>query len=164
MTAAVAVMVVRRGRSGRRGRIVRRVAAASATRSVRARTNVCRVGSSLGTRQMADHGRPEPFLTRHLRGWPLDELFEAGEAVEHLLAHPGWAHVDRLLGAEIATIEASLDGGLLESKAAYAFAHGRKGGLKAAREAAGAIVHKAAVKLEEQRSRHERDAGSSREE
>lgn len=85
----------------------------------------------------------------------LDELFAAAEAVEGLMAHPGWDHVMRLLEAEAAQVSATTDGRLLESRSEYAFAHGRMGGLRAVRAAAGAIVGRAAQRFEQQRSKHE---------
>lgn len=85
----------------------------------------------------------------------LDELFAAAEAVEALMAHPGWDHVTRLLDAEAAQVSATTDGRLLESRSEYAFAHGRMGGLRAIKAAAGAIVGRAAQRLEQQRSKHE---------
>lgn len=113
-------------------------------------------GSNLGH-------RPSPAWTRHLDGVPLDELFSAGEAVEALMRHPGWGLVMRLVDAEVEATEADLDGRLLDSRAEYAHRHGRRGGLKGAREAADAIVRTAARRLEEQRAKHERDAESSQE-
>ena len=91
----------------------------------------------------------------------LEDLFAAGEAVEGLLSHPGWAHVARLIEAEAAAVEAKMDGRLLESRAEYAFAHGRLGGLKAAASAAAAIRSRAALRLEQQQRKHEGDAERS---
>lgn len=99
----------------------------------------------------------DPQFTRHVDDVfrTMEELFEAGEAVRQLLMHPGWAHVARLVEAETATVDAELDGRLLDSRSAYARLHGRRGGLRAMEEAARAIVGKADRKLEQQRSRHE---------
>jgi hypothetical protein len=85
----------------------------------------------------------------------LDELFTASEAVEQLLASPGWDHVMRVLDAEATQLMAAADSRLLESRSEYAYAHGRNGGLNGVRLAAGAIVARAAHRLEQQRSKHE---------
>jgi hypothetical protein len=115
------------------------------------------VGSSLGA-------RPEPRYTRHLRAIPLEDLFAMGEAVQSLAAHPGWNHVNALLDAEVAEIDRSLDGATEPlSQAEYALQHGRRGGLRGAREALDAIVAVSRDRLEEQRRKHERDAESSQE-
>lgn len=108
--------------------------------------------------------RPEPgysSLARDVYSSSLDELFEAGEAVRQLMAHPGWVHVSRLLGAAVADLDASLDGRLKESRSEYAFAHGRRGGLRAMDEAARAIVGYADRRLSEQQTKHERGAAES---
>lgn len=104
--------------------------------------------------------KPDPeFLALADRAFPtLGDLFDAGEDVESLMAHPGWAHVCRLLDESIATVDSRLDGGLLESRAAYAQAHGRRGALRAAFEAAAAIRYRADEKRAEQRAKHERAA------
>lgn len=105
------------------------------------------MGSSLGTKWATHVGDLFPQL---------DELAAAGEAVQDLRAHPGWAHLVRLLDKEAATVSGGLDGRLLESRADYAFAHGRVGGLKAMEAAADAIVRKATDELDKQRAKHER--------
>lgn len=112
------------------------------------------MGSNLGR---------DPKITRHVDDLyaELDPLFEAAEQVQAVLDHPGWAHVMRLLDAEVATTEADADGRLLESRSHYAFAHGRIGGLKGAREAARAILEKAERRMAQQRARHERGAEPS---
>lgn len=61
----------------------------------------------------------------------------------------------RLLDAEIAKIDAKLDGALLATRAEYAHAHGRRSGLRAMVEAADAIVLRADQRAAEQRSKHE---------
>jgi hypothetical protein len=115
------------------------------------------MGSSLGTQR-------DPTITRHLKDlYPsLEALFAAGEEVEALLAHPGWGHVVRLLDAEIATIDRDLDGGLKESRAEYAQAHGRRGGLRFSRDAAVALLERARDTLEQQRLLHEDGEAPSR--
>lgn len=107
--------------------------------------------------------RPEPAFTSLVKNvFPsMEELFEAGEAVRQLVQHPGWVHVSRLLEAEIASVDSSLDGRLQESRSAYAFAHGRRGGLRAMDEAARAITSRADQKLAEQRRKHEGAAESA---
>lgn len=113
------------------------------------------MGSNLGTVSPALLNDVDAFYST------FDDLFTAGEAVEQLLAHPGWAHVTGLLDVQIAEIETSTDGRLLESKSHYAFAHGRMGGLRGARQAAEAILSRARLRLEQQQAKHEGDAESS---
>lgn len=91
----------------------------------------------------------------------LEDLFAAAEDVTALIEHPGWAHVIRLIDAEAESSDRLLDGVLLDSRAAYAHAHGRRGGLRGAQEAADAIVRTAERKLADQREKHERGAGAS---
>lgn len=107
-----------------------------------------------------------PRMTRHLDElFPrLEDLFSAGEQVQDVVKHPGWVHVVRLLGAEIAEIDRHLDGGREpKTQAEYAMAHGRRGGLRGAEEAAGAILHRYSMRLEQQRQKHESGGESSRE-
>lgn len=85
----------------------------------------------------------------------LEELLAAAEAVESLLTHPGWTHLSRLLDAEAEQVSAVTDGRLLESRADYAFAHGRMGGIRSITLAAEAILERAQHKLAEQQSKHE---------
>lgn len=87
-----------------------------------------------------------------------------GEAVESLVAHPGWAHVTRLVEAEVAEIDRTLDGRdePLE-QAQYALKHGRRGGLRGAMEAAEAILDLYRTALDEQRRKHESGAESPQE-
>lgn len=88
-------------------------------------------------------------------GSDLQQLLAAAEAIESLMAHPGWDHVMRLVDAEAAQVSAVTDGRLLESRSAYAFAHGRLGGLRSIKLAAQAILDRAALRFEQQRSKHE---------
>ena len=111
------------------------------------------MGSSLGQRS----GPPWTGHVDRLYG-EFEDLFAAGEAVEALLAHPGWEHITRLLDAETDQVMAEADSRLLESRADYAYAHGRAGGLRALRLAAQAILDRSALRLEQQRSKHERGA------
>jgi hypothetical protein len=85
----------------------------------------------------------------------LEEQLAAGEAVRSLMQHPGWPHVLRLIEARRAQVDAKLDGGLLESRAAYAFEHGRRSGLRGLESAARAIVSKADDRLARERARNE---------
>src|SRR5689334_21046341 len=88
-------------------------------------------------------------LTR--RAFPqLLDLFAAGEEVKSLVTHPGWASIMRLLDLAASDLDATLDGRLLDSRAAYAQAHGKRAALMAARDAADAIVAEASRKLREQ--------------
>lgn len=85
----------------------------------------------------------------------LDELFAAGESVQQLLTHPGWAHVMRLVERRADEVTAQLDGRLLDSRAHYARLTGERAGLRAAHDAAHAIVHVAARELVKQQAKHE---------
>jgi hypothetical protein len=111
------------------------------------------VGSDLGSEEVL------PALSRHMRGWSLEQTFHAGEAVEDLLAHPGWKVIDALLQAEIDTVDKRLDADRVvpPSRAEYAAAHGRRGGLLAARNATGTVLVRYRDKLAEQKRKHEAD-------
>jgi hypothetical protein len=113
------------------------------------------VGSSLGQ-------RPGPPWTGHVDRLfeDFDELFAASEAVEQLIAHPGWDPLMRLLDAETDQVMAEADSRLLESRSDYAFTHGRAGGLRSVRQAAASLVARAAYRLEQQRAKHEGAAES----
>jgi hypothetical protein len=102
-------------------------------------------------------------MARHIatRYRGLEELTQAAEAVESLLASEGWRVLSTLIDDEISTIENALDDGPPISQAEYAYAHGRKGGLKAAKVAANLLIARATVKLEEQRQKHEREPAGS---
>lgn len=107
---------------------------------------------------------PDPKFTRHLKdAFPtIESIAEANDAVAATVASPGWNLVLALLNAEIAEIDRQLDSGpLLESRAEYAHLHGRRGGLRGAKDAAHALMHRAETRLEEQRAKHERDAEPS---
>ncbi len=98
----------------------------------------------------------DPVWTRHVRDWDLDQLFAAGESLESLTQHPGWHVLLDVLGAEITTIDRDLDsGGVPKSRAEYAAAHGRRGGLRAAEVAATAIITRYRDRLAEQQAKHE---------
>jgi len=106
----------------------------------------------------------DPRMERHLkRIYPQpQELFEAWDAVDALLAHPGWLHITRLLEYEIATIDAGLDEPHTPlTQAEYAMGHGRRDGLRAAQKAADAIVGVGEREHVRQRARHEGDAEPS---
>lgn len=89
--------------------------------------------------------RPEPAFTRHVRdAWgkrdQLPQLIDAAEAVKQTMATPGWTHIQAMLHAEIATIDRVCDTARELSLHDYAKAHGRRGALRGAEEAAKAIV------------------------
>lgn len=97
-------------------------------------------------------------FSRHVRDlYPeLNELLDAAEAIEMTMASPGWTHLTALLGAEVAMTDRTLDGAAEPlSQAEYAMAHGRRGGLRGASEAAATLVAMAESKLAEQRRIHE---------
>jgi hypothetical protein len=104
--------------------------------------------------------------TRHVEDlFPtLGELFSAGEEVAALAGHPGWRHVVAMLDHERGAIDRTLDtAGMPLSRAQYAMWHGRRGGLAGAQGAVEAILDKYALRLEEQKDKHESAAGSARE-
>jgi hypothetical protein len=68
------------------------------------------------------------------------DLFAAGDEVLQLLTHPGWRHVQRVIELAQADTDEMLDGRLLDSRADYARAHGRRSGFRSMTEAARAIV------------------------
>lgn len=94
-----------------------------------------------------------PAMTRHVEVlWPkTEDLFVTGEQVSNLLAHPGWKAVQEIIDREKAIIDTKLDSPhrALE-QAEYALAHGRRGGLTAAADAADAITAKAQQRYAEQ--------------
>lgn len=91
-----------------------------------------------------------------MASWNFDRLSEAGEAVEELVCHPGWVQVVLLLAAEREALDAELDGYRTpKSRAEYAMAHGRRSGLCAAEDAAGALLRHFHGEREKQRRRHE---------
>jgi HD-like signal output (HDOD) protein len=94
--------------------------------------------------------RPTPALSRHIaRVWrlpeQLPELIEAAEAVERLVAHPGYEVVRSVIEREVATIDRELDSGPSKEAADYAKQHGRRGALTAFDDAAKAIIGTAAL-------------------
>lgn len=99
-------------------------------------------------RQMAAHVR---------RIWPdLEGLFATGEEVRALIGLPGWEAVTQVLAAEIADVNRRLDYGREPlTRAEYAMAHGRLGGLMAMQDAALAILARYEHVLTEQRAQHE---------
>jgi hypothetical protein len=107
--------------------------------------------------------REDPALTRHVKDlFPdLEHLFEAAEQVVALQAQPGWAVLQRLLGAEVDAINATMESGKTLEQAEYTGRHGRVGGLKGAQSMADAIVGLAERRRAEQAAKHEGDAESS---
>lgn len=106
-----------------------------------------------------------PRFSRHIDDLyeDLDGLITAAEAVRATVNSPGWAHIARMLEAEIATLDRSLDDASSpKEQAEYALAHGRRGGLRGADEAAGAILRDAELRLARQRLKHEGGAGDPR--
>lgn len=90
----------------------------------------------------------------------LPELIEAAEAVERMMATPGWAAVQAVIEAEVATIDAKLDRGHAKEAAEYAKAHGRRSALRAADDAARAIIGRAAELQEREQARADAEATS----
>lgn len=107
---------------------------------------------------------PPPALTRHVRDlWPeIESLLDAGQDVESVRHALGWAHVELLIEAEIATVQRGL-----EQHAAAHYSHpeltwalGRLSGLKALAEASDAIVESASRTRRQQAERHEREGAA----
>lgn len=93
-----------------------------------------------------------------MEGWTLEELFDAGDAISGLIAHPGWQIIERILDAERELLDRRLDTDRpLESRADYAAAHGRRGGLLAARQAARTVLARYTAELARQKAQHEAD-------
>lgn len=91
----------------------------------------------------------------------LADVLDAAEAIQALTSHPGWDQLHRLIHAEVELIDRDLDrGGEPPSRAEYAKAHGRRGGLLYLTEAAGAIVARADQRYAEQVAKHQ-GAGES---
>jgi hypothetical protein len=119
------------------------------------------VGSNLGT-----EGRVDPRASRHIKDlFPeFDQLQAAAESARQLTTHPGWVVLSSMLDAEISAIDRVLDGDrVLGSRAEYAGAHGRRGGIRASEEALRALIEQADVALAEQRIKHEGAAESASE-
>ena len=70
----------------------------------------------------------------------LPDLINARDAVESMMRGPGWKAIQSVLTREIATIDRTLDDGKPKEAAEYAQAHGRRSALRAADEAARAII------------------------
>lgn len=104
-----------------------------------------------------------PKLTRHIkpRFGTLEQITEAAESVEDLLSHRGWGVLSALIGDEADLIERTLDEGQPLTQAEYAYAHGRKSGLKAAGAFAELVISRAAAELEAQRQKHEQEPAGS---
>lgn len=114
-------------------------------------------------RAVGSNLKSDPKITRHLKDlYPdLETLFMAGEDVDGLTGHPGWARVVELVEAEIARIDADLDGNSVPlTQAEYAMAHGRRGGLRFVLEAPATLAAVSLQRLEEQRAKHEHDAAA----
>ena len=112
-------------------------------------------------------GRLDPHVKTQVDGaYPaLDSILTAAEAVSGLLAHPGWVHAQALIESEVDAINRRLDrGGEPHSRAEYAKAHGRRGGLLYLREALDAIVQRADQRYAEQLRKHEGVAETASEE
>jgi CHAD domain-containing protein len=87
-------------------------------------------------------------------------LFAAGEQIQSLTAHPGWAVVLEMLDDRIAALDAKLDGANPLEHVWYAHLHGERRGLRAAREAAYALESVYVDELQEQQRKHEAGAES----
>jgi hypothetical protein len=104
----------------------------------------------------------DPKFTRHVRPQfenNYDLLRRSAEEVTQVLMAPGWVHIQRLLVAEIESIDSQLDNAaepLTQSE--YAMAHGRRRGLRGALRAAYAIVGVAEQETKKQVQAHERGA------
>lgn len=107
---------------------------------------------------------PNPRYTRHVDAmYPqLEDLFAAADAVDSLSQHPGVGIVAGILGREMEHIDLTLDGTEVPlHQSEYAFAHGRRGGLRAFQQAAVALVARADKRRTEQAQKHESGAETS---
>lgn len=87
-------------------------------------------------------------ILRHVNGlWPsredLPSLIESAEEVERTIASPGYRAIKRVIDAEIAQVDAKLDGNKTLEHVEYARLHGRRSALAAFEHAATAIVDRA---------------------
>lgn len=90
-------------------------------------------------------------------------LFAAGERIQSLIAHPGWADIMDVLDGQIEGLDAKLDGAAPLAHVTYAHHHGERRGLRAAREAAFALESRYVAELERQQVKHEATAESGAE-
>lgn len=104
---------------------------------------------------MGDRSEPNTNRVRDAYGSRLSDLFAAGEVMQTLMAQPGWAILVELVEAEVHDLDRKLDGRPLDNIQAYAFDHGRRGGLLAFTEHARAVVSYALAKEREQRLKYE---------
>lgn len=86
----------------------------------------------------------------------LRALLDDAEHVERLVAHHGWAVVQRVIGWQVEAIDARLDGGPAKEAADYAKEHGRRSALRSSEEAARAFLEVAARERQAAESRAER--------
>lgn len=86
----------------------------------------------------------------------LEGLNKAADAVEALLATPGWDVLMELLEVERQSVAKKIERGLAPlEQAEYALLHGRLGGLRAVQEQAHALLARRADEMEKQRAKHE---------
>lgn len=76
------------------------------------------------------------------------ELSDSADAVAQLLAHSGFAAVQKLIDAEVASIDRKLDHAPLREATEYAHAHGRRGALLAFTDAASALLERSKQRIE----------------
>lgn len=104
----------------------------------------------------------DPTYARHVQEEfsTMEDLFAAGEYVEQLRQHPGWALVQTIVGAELSQVESELGRNRKPlEQAEYALKHGLLSGLAGAQAAADTIVGEAQRVYREQQEAHE-TAGS----
>lgn len=85
----------------------------------------------------------------------MTSLFEDAAAVDQLLRHPGFEIIGRLVAADVAEIDSTLNGRLLDTHAEYARLTGRRGGLGIFEATAHALVAEAEKVKDEQARKHE---------
>lgn len=110
--------------------------------------------------------RLPPATTKRVRDLfedDLDGLLAAGEAVESLLAHPGWLLLTKLADAEAVALEDQMDNAHEPlPQADYAQRHGRRGGLTFMATAALAVQRVAADQHAKALASINRGAGAPR--
>ena|SRR6188472_2046310 len=104
---------------------------------------------------MGERSEPNTNRVRDAYGDRLSDLFAAGEAMQALMAQPGWEILVELVEAEVHDLDRKLDGRALDNIQSYAFDHGRRGALLAFIEHARAVVSYAIAKEQQQRIKYE---------
>lgn len=105
-----------------------------------------------------------PKITRHFKDLytELSQIVGAGESARKTLRSEGWLVLERILDAEIKTIDRELDDARVLTQAEYAAAHGRRGGIRAALDSLRAFAEWAETQEAEERRKLELAATAGR--